>query len=54
MATRDEHQAAEDSPFLRDCLGERFVMGVVLHTGPHAVRIGDRLWALPIEALWSV
>lgn len=39
---------------LRDALGERFVIGVVLHTGPEAVRIGDRLWALPIEALWAL
>jgi hypothetical protein len=40
--------------FLRDSLGQRFVMGVVLHTGPDTVRIGDRLWALPIEALWRL
>lgn len=40
--------------FLRDSLGERFALGVALHTGPDAVRIGDRLWALPIEALWAL
>lgn len=39
--------------FLRDKLGARFAMGVVLHTGTEAVPFGDRLWALPYSALWS-
>lgn len=39
--------------FLRDKLGPRFTMGVVLHTGPAALPFGDRLWALPFEALWA-
>lgn len=38
--------------FLRDRLGDRFVQGVVLHTGPRALPLGDRLTAQPIEALW--
>ncbi|MCL2595424.1 MAG: ATP-binding protein [Promicromonosporaceae bacterium] len=38
---------------LRDRLGERFVAGVVLHTGARAVPFGDRLWALPLAALWE-
>ncbi len=37
---------------LRDRLGERFVLGVVLSTDQHPARLGDRLLALPIEALW--
>ena len=39
--------------FLRDKLGKRFTLGVLLHTGPHAVPFGDRLWALPVSALWT-
>ena len=39
--------------FLRDKLGSRFAMGVVLHTGRKAVPFGDKLWALPYSALWA-
>lgn len=39
--------------WLRDHLGERFVAGVVLHTGPSAFELADRVAALPISALWS-
>ena len=39
--------------WLRDRLGERFVSGVVLHTGPGAFSLGDRVAAVPIAALWS-
>ncbi|WP_208322061.1 ATP-binding protein [Paramicrobacterium fandaimingii] len=39
--------------YLRDRLGERFVAGVVLHTGERSLPFGDRLWALPLSALWS-
>ena len=39
--------------FLRDKLGDRFRLGVVLHTGPAAVPFGDRLLALPYSALWT-
>ncbi len=39
--------------FLRDRLGDRFSLGVVLHTGREAVPFGDRLLALPYSALWG-
>jgi uncharacterized protein len=39
--------------FLRDKLGPRFTLGVVLHTGQAALPFGDRLWALPFEAMWA-
>lgn len=39
--------------WMRDQLGDRFVRGIVLHTGPHPFELGDRLWALPICALWA-
>jgi len=38
---------------LRDAEPGRFVAGVVLHTGPRSFRLGDRIWAAPISALWS-
>jgi predicted AAA+ superfamily ATPase len=39
--------------WMRDRLGERFVIGVVFHTGPAAFRIDERIVALPIGAIWS-
>jgi len=38
---------------LRDQLGERFMAGVVLYSGHHIVPSGDRLWLLPLPALWT-
>jgi predicted AAA+ superfamily ATPase len=38
---------------LRDRMGESFVGGVVFHTGPHAYRLGERIVAAPISALWG-
>lgn len=39
--------------FLRDRLGDRFIVGVVFHTGPLTVRLDDRIWATPVSALWG-
>ncbi|MBV9314478.1 MAG: DUF4143 domain-containing protein [Pseudonocardia sp.] len=39
---------------LRDHLGERFAAGVVMHTGGSASQLGDRLYGLPISALWEL
>ncbi len=33
--------------------GERFVGGVVLYDGDHSVGFGDRLYAVPVRALWE-
>jgi predicted AAA+ superfamily ATPase len=38
---------------LRERLGKRFKGGVVLNTGSQTLPFGDRLWALPVSALWS-
>jgi uncharacterized protein len=38
---------------LRDKVGTRFAAGLILHTGPQAQPFGDRLAAVPIDALWS-
>lgn len=39
--------------WLRDQLGERFVRGVVLHTGPKTWELEERVLAAPIAALWT-
>jgi predicted AAA+ superfamily ATPase len=39
--------------WLRDRLGDRFLAGVVLHTGPRTFPLSDRIAAVPIAALWS-
>lgn len=38
---------------LRDRIADRFVAGVVLHTGQRGQHLGDRLYGLPISALWE-
>ena len=32
--------------------GERFHHGVVLYTGPSALPFGERMTAVPVDALW--
>lgn len=39
--------------WLRDRLGERFVAGVVLHTGPSVFALSERIAAVPIASLWA-
>lgn len=39
--------------WLRDQLGDRFLAGAVLHTGPGSYRLGDRVFALPIASIWQ-
>ena len=39
--------------WLRDQLGERFVRGVVFHTGPLPFELDERVWALPICSFWG-
>jgi len=46
-------RSARHLAWLRDELGDRFIAGVVLHTGPRPYALGDRLAALPICALWA-
>jgi predicted AAA+ superfamily ATPase len=37
---------------LRDKLGDRFKTGLVIHAGPQTLPLGDRVWAVPVSALW--
>ena len=39
--------------WLRDETGDAFLAGIVVHTGPYAFPLGDRLIAAPVSALWS-
>ncbi|MYH55605.1 MAG: ATP-binding protein [Acidimicrobiia bacterium] len=39
--------------WLGETMQERFVGGVVLHTGPDTYRLGDRIFATPISTLWA-
>lgn len=39
--------------WLRDQLGDDFRAGVVFHTGPMPFDLDDRIWALPVSALWA-
>jgi hypothetical protein len=39
--------------WLRDSLGDRFLGGAVLHTGPRAFLLADKIAASPIACLWS-
>ncbi|CAN5375674.1 hypothetical protein BH23ACT9_BH23ACT9_39820 [soil metagenome] len=45
--------SARHLAWLRDELGPRFVAGAVLHTGPSAFSLGDRIRALPIATIWQ-
>ena len=47
---RSDHRAIGR---LRDALGERFVAGFVVYTGADTIPLGDRIWAVPVSALWA-
>ena len=38
---------------LRGSRGDDFVAGVVIYSGERTVPFGDRMWALPVSALWA-
>ena len=44
---------AKHLAWLRDEAGDRFLAGIVLHTGAATIRLGTGIWALPICSLWS-
>jgi predicted AAA+ superfamily ATPase len=44
---------AKHLAWLRDELGDRFLGGIVLHTGPRPILLGERLVAAPIASLWQ-
>ncbi|MBS1890368.1 MAG: ATP-binding protein, partial [Actinobacteria bacterium] len=38
---------------IRDARSEDFRAGFLIHAGAQTVPLGDRLWAVPISALWT-
>lgn len=48
--TRDD---AKHLRWLHDELGERFLAGIVLHTGPRAYELDEKITAAPIAVLWG-
>ena len=45
--------AARHLRWLRDAIGNRFALGLVLHTGPRLFRLDESIAAVPICALWG-
>lgn len=45
--------SAKHLVWLREQLGDKFVHGIVLHTGPHVIPMGDRITAAPISSIWT-
>lgn len=39
--------------WLRDRIGDRFIRGIVFHTGPRSFRFEPDIWYLPLAALWA-
>lgn len=52
-ASAPDRDDAKHLAWVRDRIGDRFVAGVVLHTGPGVYALGDRIVAAPICTLWS-
>lgn len=52
-AARVDRSDARHLEWLRDKLGDRFVAGVVLHTGPLPHRLSERIIAAPVSTLWA-
>ena len=46
-------RAARHLVWLRARLGDRFVAGVVLHTGPRVFALDERIVAAPISSIWA-
>lgn len=46
-------RAARHLAWLRDQIGDRFLRGVLFHTGPLPFEISDRIVAIPICGLWG-
>lgn len=45
--------AAAHLRWLRDSIGDRFSLGIVMHTGPRPFRMDESILALPICSLWT-
>ncbi len=52
-AAAPKKEPAKHLVWLRDQLPDRFLVGVVLHTGPRTFVMDDKILAVPIAALWG-
>lgn len=52
-AAAPKRRDARHLEWLRDQLGERFLAGAVLHTGPRPFQLSQGIFALPICTLWG-
>lgn len=52
-AAAPKRSDAKHLEWLREQLGERFLAGAVLHTGPRPFHLSERIFALPISTLWG-
>lgn len=46
-------KSARHLRWLSEAVGDRFLAGVVLHTGPTSFKIADKITAAPISTLWA-
>jgi uncharacterized protein len=46
-------EATSGLRYLQSQLGDRFVAGFVVHCGERVMPAGDRLWTIPVSALWQ-
>jgi hypothetical protein len=53
VAAAPDARAARRLRWMRDRLGDRFVAGAVLHTGPRIYALDDRIVAAPIASIWG-
>ncbi|WP_419840189.1 ATP-binding protein [Candidatus Poriferisodalis sp.] len=53
-AMRAHGRKAETLGWLRDTVGDRFELGIVLYTGEQPLRLGPRIVAVPISYLWQM
>ena len=51
--TAPDRADARHLAWLRDQIGSRFTVGVILHTGERVYSLGDRILAAPISTLWA-
>lgn len=52
-AAPNAREDAKHLRWLREELGERFLAGIVLHTGPRVYELEDKIIAAPIAVLWG-
>lgn len=52
LSSTPNRKHAKHLMWLRDKLGDRCKLGLVIYGGDNALSLGDRIWAVPVSALW--